>query len=593
MRRVTRCVDPGSTWRHREAGARPKGPARRGVVWDRGSSSRVFEGLVVQHHVGLVVALPRTASVQGSSASQSTGRGAIRHLLAGPRQSGGRAKPAGTAAGAGLLSANPTPMAAARGRRHDHDFATKTVRAGPRTRVQVHRRRARIAGRGDCPRLHHVTIVFYPFLEFNVDVVQKRATLFAHLEADRVGARHVEIRQQLPRGRLISHPESGWFAAVAKPAASFRRHTMDANVSSPPPSGSRIVTDEHRAHVLRAMNRSRWRMDGFWEWSKIVIFAVALFVVIRTFGVEAYKIPSGSMENTLLVGDFLLVNKALYGAEVPFTNVRLPALRCPAARRRDRLPVPARPAKNYVKRLDRPPGRHRGDARWRALARTGGRSSERYVVHSQPAGTRRTRNSGGSDPYLVRTAEASVGYHPSRNNWGPLIVPAEELLRARRQPRQLARQPLLGLRGGLSGQGTALSCLLQLRSRTRRTSFAWLTDIRWSRLGDADSLIDFVGLVRSVRPRACAASRWPSQEPLPVWPYPPHKKSSYDEGSLDQYLRDISAYPLITRDEEVAPRAAHPRRATRKRSTSSCGRTSASSSPSRRSIRTRACRSPT
>jgi len=32
---------------------------------------------------------------------------------------------------------------------------------------------------------------------------------------------------------------------------------------------------------------------------------------------------------------------------------------------------------------------------------------------------------------------------------------------------------------------------------------------------------------------------------------PSHKKSSYDEGSLDQYLRDISAYPLIDRDEEV------------------------------------------
>jgi hypothetical protein len=61
---------------------------------------------------------------------------------------------------------------------------------------------------------------------------------------------------------------------------------------SPTPAGSRTVTEEHRAEVLRAMNRSRWRMDGFWEWSKIIIFAVALFVVIRTFGVEAYKIPS-------------------------------------------------------------------------------------------------------------------------------------------------------------------------------------------------------------------------------------------------------------------------------------------------------------
>ena len=92
-------------------------------------------------------------------------------------------------------------------------------------------------------------------------------------------------------------------------------------------------------------------MDGFWEWAKIIIFAVALFVVIRTFGVEAYKIPSGSMENTLLVGDFLLVNKALYGAEIPFTDVRLPAIRSP--RRGDVIvfQYPLNPQQSYVKRL--------------------------------------------------------------------------------------------------------------------------------------------------------------------------------------------------------------------------------------------------
>ena len=58
---------------------------------------------------------------------------------------------------------------------------------------------------------------------------------------------------------------------------------------------------------------------------------------------------------------------------------------------------------------------------------------------------------------------------------------------------------------------------------------------------------------------------------------PSHKKSSFEEGSLDQYLRDISAYPLITREDEVDARAAHSRRATRRRSTSSCARTCASS----------------
>ena len=57
--------------------------------------------------------------------------------------------------------------------------------------------------------------------------------------------------------------------------------------------------------------------------------ALVLFVLVRALFVEAFKIPSGSMEGTLLVGDFLLVNKVMYGAEVPLTGKRLPALRQP------------------------------------------------------------------------------------------------------------------------------------------------------------------------------------------------------------------------------------------------------------------------
>ncbi len=60
-----------------------------------------------------------------------------------------------------------------------------------------------------------------------------------------------------------------------------------------------------------------------------IVGAVIIFLVIRTFLVEAYHIPSGSMEPTLLVGDFLFVNKAVYGAHIPFTNVNLPGFSDP------------------------------------------------------------------------------------------------------------------------------------------------------------------------------------------------------------------------------------------------------------------------
>ena len=66
-----------------------------------------------------------------------------------------------------------------------------------------------------------------------------------------------------------------------------------------------------------------------WDWTRSMAFAFVLFLGIRTFGIEAFKIPTGSMENTLLVGDFLLVNKAAYGPVIPGLGVHLPALREP------------------------------------------------------------------------------------------------------------------------------------------------------------------------------------------------------------------------------------------------------------------------
>ena len=69
------------------------------------------------------------------------------------------------------------------------------------------------------------------------------------------------------------------------------------------------------------------------EYIKAILLAFALALFIRIFVVQAFRIPSGSMENTLLVGDFLLANKFIYGARIPlptFTCLRgvrlLPAI---------------------------------------------------------------------------------------------------------------------------------------------------------------------------------------------------------------------------------------------------------------------------
>lgn len=66
--------------------------------------------------------------------------------------------------------------------------------------------------------------------------------------------------------------------------------------------------------------------DSLWDNFKQVFIAVILAIIIKTSIVEAYKIPSQSMEDTLLVGDFLLANKFVYGARLPVVNWRLPAI---------------------------------------------------------------------------------------------------------------------------------------------------------------------------------------------------------------------------------------------------------------------------
>ncbi|HCV43665.1 MAG TPA: signal peptidase I [Bacteroidetes bacterium] len=70
------------------------------------------------------------------------------------------------------------------------------------------------------------------------------------------------------------------------------------------------------------------------DYVEIVLVTVLAALFLKFFIVEAYRIPTSSMENTLLAGDFVLVNKFVYGARtprtVPFTNVHLPSLQLPA-----------------------------------------------------------------------------------------------------------------------------------------------------------------------------------------------------------------------------------------------------------------------
>ena len=92
------------------------------------------------------------------------------------------------------------------------------------------------------------------------------------------------------------------------------------------------------------------------EYAEAIIIAVVLALIIRSFVVQAFKIPSGSMEPTLLVGDHILVSKFLYGIKIPFTDIRLFPIRQPERGDIIVFVYPVEPDKDFIKRVIACPG---------------------------------------------------------------------------------------------------------------------------------------------------------------------------------------------------------------------------------------------
>lgn len=98
------------------------------------------------------------------------------------------------------------------------------------------------------------------------------------------------------------------------------------------------------------------KSSTFREYAEALVMAVVLALFIRTFVVQAFKIPSGSMLPTLQIGDHLLVNKFLYGIRIPVVGKRILPLREP---HRDDVIVfvyPQDPSKDFIKRIKGLPG---------------------------------------------------------------------------------------------------------------------------------------------------------------------------------------------------------------------------------------------
>jgi signal peptidase I len=223
---------------------------------------------------------------------------------------------------------------------------------------------------------------------------------------------------------------------------------------------------------------SRW----LWEWAKSIAVAVVLFLVIRTFVVESFKISSGSMETTLLVGDLLLVNKAVYGAEVPLTGVHLPAFDDPD---RGDIVVLEPPFTGweapYVKRVVGIPG-DRVAMRAGVFYLNGAPQTEDYVQHVLPGDDYYNRQFEWQRGHLAPEVQADA-YKPTRDSWGPLIVPEGHyfVMGDNRDNSEDSRYWGFVERAAIKGTPFIIYYSFDLN---KLRPAPWLTEVRWSRIGD-------------------------------------------------------------------------------------------------------------
>jgi signal peptidase I len=231
-------------------------------------------------------------------------------------------------------------------------------------------------------------------------------------------------------------------------------------------------TEQGPAPAPVQISTGRWA----WEWIKSLLIALGLFLIMRTFLVEAFRIPTGSMENTLLVGDFLLVNKAAFGTRIPGTGARMPALSEP--RRGDVIVFvpPHDGGKNFVKRLVGLPG-DTLEMLGGTLYLNGRPQDEPYTRHSDP------RDSYSSSmmwqcEYTFRTGDC----RPTRDTWGPVVVPAGRFftLGDNRDDSEDSRYWGFVERTAIKGRPFRIYYSFDPRSPD---ALPWLTGIRWERIG--------------------------------------------------------------------------------------------------------------
>jgi len=143
-----------------------------------------------------------------------------------------------------------------------------------------------------------------------------------------------------------------------------------------------------------------------WEYIEAIATALILALIIRAYIVQAFKIPSGSMIPTLLIGDHILVNKFIYGTKIPFSENRILEFRKPGKGDIIVFKYPENPEKDFIKRV---------------VATAGDVIEERNKIVS-------VNGTPLSEPY-IRHFDMNArpeGMDP-RDNFGPITIPPNKV----------------------------------------------------------------------------------------------------------------------------------------------------------------------
>jgi signal peptidase I len=229
----------------------------------------------------------------------------------------------------------------------------------------------------------------------------------------------------------------------------------------------------------------------FWEGFKSIAGTIAIFLLLRTFLIEAYRIPSGSMIPSMLIGDWLFVNKLRFGPHLPFTDINLPGYAEP---QRGEIIVfisplqvdqPDDPTPILVKRLIGMPGdtlhsregvvhvngvpQHLG---FQAASATGTPGDESHPLFAWQRRIALDSSRFGAAPE-----------RPTLDDWGPLVIPEGYYWMMGDNRYNSKDSRYWGIVPRANVRGRPLFVYYSWNADDSDRPLPFLTDIRWSRIG--------------------------------------------------------------------------------------------------------------